>query len=139
MGFDGEEYAFDTHADAARFIRTLQQTMTEAIPTTIWSIQSEQLRSTVRNHINVLGHDVEDEEFMYGLLYGALLTINLQAQSTEISIPTIMLMTVLLDMLEDPTGLTHDDLSHVKNLVDGPETPRSFFARLVQAIVTALS
>lgn len=137
MEHDDEEYAFTTHEDAAAFVKLLRQQMLSNIPQTIWMLQSEQLRSTLRNHVDALGHDVDDEQFMYGMLYGTLLTINLQSQSTEISVPTAMLATVMLDMLENPSGLTLEEIDGMRDKVD-QLTRTSVFDKIARFFIRAL-
>ena len=135
MGFNGDEYAFESHEAATKFIHAMQENLASTIPQTIWQVQTEQLRSALRNHVETLGRDTDDEEFMHGLLYGALLTINLQAQSTEIAIPTAMLVTVMLDMIEHPSDLSFSEMEAMRTIVDKIQQRPSVWSRVVRLLI----
>jgi len=97
-----EELSFASHEDVARIVRTMERNLLTVIPPMVWVGQSEQLATAVRNHVDEIGGEVTDRALMGGMLYGSMLTLNLESQVNEISPASIMLVTVLLNLFENP-------------------------------------
>lgn len=118
MDDDIEPYAFHTNEDVIAAVKSLRSDVSEHVPAIIWAAQIDQLASGVRNHIEVLGHDTSDMSLMHGMLYGTMLAINLEAQTSEVSTSTIMLASVLLDMIESPDDFDGEVLGQLRSAVD---------------------
>ena len=116
--YDNEEYAFSTHDDVVRVVRLMEENISSNMPKILWVSQREQLRSAVRNHLESLGYSSFDEDVIRGALYGAVLAINLESQSSVVSLQTVMLTTVLLDMVENPMDIDMEQLDDLRDFVN---------------------
>jgi hypothetical protein len=112
-----EEFAFSTHEDVVKVVRSMEHDLFQIVPKVIWAAQTDQLSTAVRNHIEMIGYTTDDKVLLYGMLYGTLLTINLESQTMEVSPASIMLASVLLNMTEDP-NLDRDQMEMLRKEVD---------------------
>lgn len=127
-----ESYAFSTHDDVVAAVHLMEKSVVDNIPKFMWVMQREQLRTAVRNHIEALGQDPANESVMLGALYGAMLAINLESQSSVISVQTILLATVLLDMIENPIDAMSPDIGIIRDMVNNASKRRGSSSKLLQ-------
>jgi len=119
MGEEESEYAFASHDEVIAAVHMMEESVFENIPKFMWIAQREQLRTAVRNHFDELGCDSSDPTLLRGALYGAMLAINLESQSSVVSLQTVMLATVLLDMFENPAdAIGTQSLEDLRNMIE---------------------
>lgn len=138
---DNHEYAFTTNEEVAAAVRSMRSDLIDHLPPVIWETQIDQLSSGVRNHIEALGHDTLDMSLVHGMLYGTMLAINLEAQTSEVSTSTVMLASVLLDMIEHPTDLDSELLSQLRSAVDRPDRARGvrrWISQMIRALLRSV-
>ena len=133
---EGDEYVFATHREVVEIVRSLEESLNEALPPLFIVSQIEQMKSGVRDHVASLGCDVGDKDFMLGMLYGAMLSMHVQAQSV-VSPATASLMVTLLDFVEseddDQVALT--ELQHAVDSISGRKpAQKSVLEQLVEAL-----
>jgi len=140
---DNEDFAFETHDDVVRVVRLMEENLFEIVPKIIWASQTDQLGSAVRNHVEQIGYDMDNQTLLLGMLYGTLLTINLESQLTEVSPASVMLASVLLGMVEDPNNSNSMELLAIRNEINRSMGDEDFekpsFRRWVRRLVRSLT
>jgi len=135
---DNEDFAFGTHQDVVRVVRSMENDLFQIVPRIIWAAQTDQLGSAVRNHIEHIGYEVDNETLLVGMLYGALLTINLEAQNSDISPSSIMLASVLLNMTEEPMNSNNSEFESIKKQIDRSASDNGVFKRFLHRMSTSV-